>query len=89
MSLSAVVVDAAVGGRCSVQPSRLVNSFWLQCESSEKINLDLKNKRVAFSQRDICILCENSPAPSAVPMFYHVNYLDKKKKKHFKMHKAS
>ncbi len=41
-----------------------------------KIDLDLKNKRVAFSQRDIHILCENTHAQSAVRIIFYFYYYD-------------
>ncbi len=69
MSSSAIVVYVVVVGYrcdvCSTQPSGFVRSanVW-------------KNKRVAFSQRDIHILCENTHAQSAVRIIFYFYYYD-------------
>ncbi len=77
MSLSATVVYVVVGYGCDVRSHN--HHDWYIClftvRMFRKIDPNPKSKKFAFSQRDICILCENTHAQSTVQkIFLCVNY---------------
>ncbi len=80
MILSAIVVNAVMGygyNVCSAHPSWLFDAF-VHSVNVQKNQFDQKNKRFAFSQLDIRILCENAHAQTAAktktaPILLHGN----------------
>lgn len=67
MSPSVIAIDVVVGDErnvCSAQPAWIVDALFT-VQKFRKIDLNPRNKRVALSHCDICIMCENTHAQSA------------------------
>lgn len=61
-------------GVCLLCPLFTTIRAW--CVLSQcKIDLEKKNRRIAFSEHDICILCENIHAKSAVQKIFFVQII--------------